>query len=68
MELQTNIRSLVKAEGEDIVVEVFKDSTGKILRQQSFTLEQLNTQKAQITKTYNDGLAKVNTMIDILKV
>ena len=68
MEIQTNVRTLVKAEGEDIVIEVFKDSNGKILRQQSFSLEQLNAQKLQITKQYNDALLKVNSMIAILDV
>lgn len=61
-----DIRTLAKVEGEDIIVEVHKDATGKILRQQSFSLSQLNGQKAQITKVYQDGLARVNEMISLL--
>ena len=66
MEINNNVRSLAKVEGEDIVVEVYKDATGKILRQQSFSLAQLEAQKAQATKTYNDSLAKSNEMIAVI--
>jgi hypothetical protein len=62
------IRTVVKAEGENIVVEVFKDATGKIVRQQSFSLEQLNATKVQVTKQFNDQVTRLDEMIAILEV
>ena len=66
MEINNNVRTLAKVERENIVVEVYKDATGKILRQQSFSLTQLEAQIVQTTKVYNDSLARTNEMIAII--
>jgi len=62
------VRSIARVEGEPIVVEIFKDVNGKTLRQQSFTLEQLQATKQQAVKQYNDAVVRLDEMIALLEV
>lgn len=69
VQLQVQLtRSVARVEGEDIVVEIFKDATGKTIRQQGFTLEQLQQTKLQVERQYQDGVTRLNEMLGILEV
>lgn len=56
------IRSVIKVQDEDIVIEVFKSTDGAIIRQQSFTKGQLEQTKAQTLA----GLSRINGMLALL--
>lgn len=56
-------RSVVKIENEDIVLEIFKNEDGAIVRQQSFTKGNLEMQKNQLIA----GLGRVNGMLALMQ-
>lgn len=62
------VRSIARVEGENIVVEIFKDIDGKTVSQQAFTLDQLQSTKLQVERQYQDGISRLNEMIEILEV
>ena len=55
-------RSVAVVEGFPIVVEVFKDKDEKIIRQQSFTLDQLKRMKTQVAT----NVSRIDEMIALL--
>jgi hypothetical protein len=61
------VRSVVVVENLPIVVEIFKDATGKILRQQSFTKDQLTATKAQVETQYATSIVRLNEMLALLE-
>jgi hypothetical protein len=60
------IRVLSKAETLDVVVEAFTKPDGTIIRQLSFTKEQLEVSKAQAKKMYDTQIARFDELLAIL--
>lgn len=61
-------RSVELTESKEIVVEKFKDASGKIVRQQSFTKDQLIATRSGVQKQASDQIVRLDEMIAMFTI
>lgn len=60
---QNLVRSVVSACDGDVVLEVFKDEKGEVVRSQSFTKSQLQATRKATTDQNTKTLARIDEML-----